>query len=405
MQITLHDCTRSGSTMSFPGRGSTIYTAGWAIFGTHANYPLTSNSITVRIPNLDGWLPIGGLATEFEAEQDGRRIKRLTGTYQPPPTVNFAIPGGHLDIVPAASFSASPTSLDRQVRFTEWFDVRLRLDEPMPVSEVLVTHLGPLADLTTLLTSRPAHLSRLGVMAAVESLDGTPLDVEMPLDILFHQFGASVNSRPLRESDFLLDPTDEETPTLEDLVTRWYDCRTKFKRSMDIAFGAERHPGQTYTEVKFLTICHAAEAFHRDHGLSQNRWTKSEYRDRREAALSAVQGTDMEPFVKDQLRHANDITLLERLRSLAAHALGQDQSLVSDDVLKRIKTARNNYTHSSTKELAKLDSAPDLHYLTQYTLWILRAGFLRELGLEPEQVTGVLLKNAHFSWLRNSFSA
>ena len=175
---------------------------------------------------------------------------------------------------------------------------------------------------------------------------------------------------------------------------------------MDMVFGMERSPRGTYTEVRFLTLCHAAEAMHRDQPLPQERWTKQEYKALQASASGALSDDDdTKAFLKEQLKFAKDLTLRERLKALRDWALGSDPdtSVISDAVIARIVKARNNLTHSSTKDLARLEDSPGLHYLSQYVVWLMRACFLVELGLTPEQVSSRLESSDQFRWLQKSF--
>lgn len=94
----------------------------------------------------------------------------------------------------------------------------------------------------------------------------------------------------------------------------------------------------------------------------------------------------------------------DRLLALRDWALGLGEDVISDAVLFRVVKARNNLTHSSTRDLARLEGGTDLYYLAQYVISLLRACFLIELGLTQSQVAALLKSSDQFSWLRRASS-
>lgn len=404
-QITLYDCAQVNKQIKIPGEGSTTYRAVFAVFGGHADGEgLPSvDEVAVRVPLLDAWLPVSGLGMQIRQSAD-HRLQEYVNSYEPPDSVEIALPWGQLKIVPAAKFHSPTSTIDRTASIEEWLEVNLELTAEAPIDEVLNDRISPLVDLATLLTSYPAQISYLGLRAEVTGFDGEPMDIRDTLDILFQpSFAGTPSPDKVDERRFLVSPESTERPPLEDLITRWYSCRDRLKRSMDMMFGMERSPRGTYTEVRFLTLCHAAEAMHRDQPLRQERWTKAEYKGLKAAVVEAVTDPTTLRLLKEQLSYAKFLNLRDRLLALRDWSLGSGSELISDTVIGRIVTARNNLTHSSTKELARLEDSADLYYLTQYVIWLLRACFLIELGFTRGEVAAVIKASDQFDWLRRAF--
>lgn len=407
-EISLYECAQVNKQINIPGQGSTTFRAVFAVIGGHATaegLPQVDQMVA-RIPLLDAWHPLSGLRTQMTQTAE-RRLGGYTNSYEPPETVEATLPWGQIKIVPAATFHHPTSRADRTAHISEWFDIGIELHNEEQIDAVLNDRISPLVDLATLLTSYPAQITYLGLLVEVEGLDGEPMEIRDTMDVLFHpSFAGSPPASEVNERRFLLSPNAEECPSVEDLLSAWFECRGRLKRSMDMVFGMERSPRGTYTEVRFLTLCHAAEAMHRDQPLPQERWTRPEYKALQRTAVGAVDDEDATAFLKEQLKFTKDLSLRDRLTALRDWSLGSSKEppVISDAVIARIVKARNNLTHSSTKDLARLEDSPDLYYLARYVIWLMRACFLVELGLTPEQVAARLTSNEQFKWLQKSFT-
>ncbi len=407
-QITLFNCAQVNQQINIPGVGSTTFRAVFAVVGTQADgadLP-TVDEMVVRIPLLDAWHPVSGLGMQMTQTPE-MRLEEYATSYTPPSTIEADLPWGQIRIVPAANFHHSNSTVDRTASITEWLDVSIVLTAEESIDVILNERISPLVDLATLLTSYPAQITYLGLQAQVVGLDDEPIGMRETMDVLFQpSFAGTPAPAKVDEGRFLLPPNADDCPKTEELLTRWFACRDRLKRSMDMLFGMERSPRGTYTEVRFLTLCHAAEAMHRDQPLPQERWSKQEYKVLQASALGAVADEEAKAFLKEQLKYAKDLTLRDRLRALRDMALEADADppVISDAVLARIVKARNNLTHSSTKDLARIEDSPDLYYLAQYVVWLMRACFLIELGLTREQVTARVRASDQFRWLQKSFT-
>lgn len=405
-QITLYNCAQVNKQINIPGEGSTTYRAVFAVMGGHAEddgLPRV-DEMAVRIPLMDAWLPVSGLGMQMTQTSD-HRLKEYVNSYSPPEAIEVDLPWGQVQIRPAANFHGPVSTLDRTANISEWLDIGIKLHAEESIDIVLNERISPLVDLATLLTSYPARITYLGLQAEVVGVDGQIMDRRDTLDILFQpSFAGTPPPAKVDERRFLVPANAAEAPQVEELIKRWIGCRDRLKRSMDMVFGMERSPRGTYTEVRFLTLCHAAEAMHRDQPLPQERWTRAEYKALQKAALDALPDEQTRVFLKEQLRYAKDLTLRDRLLALRDWALGPGEDVISDAVLFRVVKARNNLTHSSMKDLARLEDGTDLYYLAQYVIWLLRACFLVELGLTQNQVAALLTSSDQFSWLRRAFS-
>lgn len=405
-EITLYGCTQANQTFKIPGHGSTTYQPSMALLGAHdsGEDPLSADQVTVRIPVLDAWIPMSGLSVSITSDDpEGTSLKGYSNRYEPIEGLNIDLDWGRLRVTPAATFKGSGTFGDRSASINEWFDFVLELDEDTPFNDILNERVGPLVDLATLVTSHVATPIYIGLMAPVENLDGTPADRRSPLDVLFQQgWGDVSKDAKVEDRRFLLPARRPESPPVAEIVQRWYVSRNRFKRTMDMLFGMERSPRGTYTEVRFLTLSHAAEAMHRDQELPQERYTRTEYKHLQKAALDSIKDEAAKGFLKEQLRYAIDLSFKERLIALRDHSLGPGSNVISNEVITRIVKARNDLIHSSTSQLRRLESPASIYFLSQYVKWLIRSCLLLELGLNATDVAHLLQSNERFSWLTRS---
>ncbi len=403
--ITLYQCRKSGTAIRFPGEGSTTYRAGFAVIGGHddGSGEFVTSRVTARIPLLDAWVPVSGLQTTIEQTADDQ-LSRFSNSYSPAQELSINFSWGEIQISPAASLLGATTTVNREARIVEWLDITIELNEEESFGDVLNNRVGPLVDLATLLTSYPAEPTYVGLVIPRSDDSGATDGGSVTLDVLYQAANATAPAVDRVDwSRFLVPPTDTRTPSFEVLAQRWFECRGRFKRSMDMLFGMERSPRGTFTEVRFLTLCHAAEAMHRDQPLPQHRWTSARYKEIQTAAIDAVDDPETQAVLKAQLRFANDVTLRERLIALRDQSIGPSSDLVSDEAVARIVRARNRLTHSSTSELRGLEATEDLYYLTKCVLWILRCGFLSALGFSPEETGALVRQNREFQWLAEAY--
>jgi hypothetical protein len=409
-QISLYVCSQVNSTIVIPGSGSTTYRPVFALFGAHEADPglCFAKRVKIAIPLLDAWLPLSGLSHEMHADATGAHFDEIVHRYKTQKAFDIDLPWGSIRVVPSVNMSGSATFSDRNARMHEWFDLIFTFNEKEEIGDILNERVGPLVDLVTLLTSLPALPTYLAVLEQVGPRHAN-LDAPRPelvMDILYGHPRAA-EPEPTADPDrFLVESGTPGMPSFADLVKVWFGSRARYQRAMDMAFGMERTPRGTYTEVRFLTLCHAAEALHRDQRLPQEHYSRTEYKALQQKALKSLAGDpEAQAFLKEQLRYANQLTLRERLVALRNSAVGEHSKLITDTVIGRVVTARNNLTHSSTADLKRLEDSADLYYLAQCVSWLIRSVFLAEVGLDPSQVSRVLEQSHQFSWLRRKLDA
>jgi hypothetical protein len=219
-------------------------------------------------------------------------------------------------------------------------------------------------------------------------------------DVVFNSsWRFNVDERPL-DRDFLI-PPDEALALFPGLVTAWYDCYNTYKRTVDMAFGVTRLGDGTPSETRFLTLCHAAEAMHRDSGLEQYRMNQPDYRRLGKSAVQAL-GDDTEAiaFLKEQLRHARSVSLRDRLQALRDAGADTEDQLISNTLIGRIVGARNNLVHGSTADGKYVHDPGLLYYLSEYVRWIIKLNLLTNLHLEGFSAAQTIRSNGRFDWLQ-----
>jgi hypothetical protein len=383
--------------------GPTVYRASWAVVGGHPGdpSPLGASKVRARIPLLDSWLPAGGLSFSVpETAQVGETA--YTIDFERVPDLVVDAEWGTVTIRQRCeTVDPSPTG-PRLASVREWFDVELEFPAEERIETVVNERVGAVLDFATLITGYTADLERLAVVCDVDRGNGRVHPEEF--DVLYARAG--IGGTDLTEVDderFLLDPTDPAVPSAEDLLGRWLEVRATYRRPASMLFGAQRSPKGTYTEVKFLTLCHGAEALHRDRDPGAERIPGDEWEALKEEMVSNISDPTFLAVFQEHLHFANKIALIGRLKALRDDAFGASSDVISDDILDAIKRDRNELVHSETARLGRLPRSDRLYYLGEYVILLMKACLLRDLGLTPAQTAAVVRGSPMYRYLQDSF--
>lgn len=398
LEVTLYGCTQTRA-----GMGPTVYRADWAVIGGHPDDPglLGASKVRARIPLLDSWLPAGGLSfTVPETAQVGETA--YTIDFKRVPDLVVEAGWGTVTIRQRCeTVDPSPTG-PRLASVREWFDIELGFPAEERIETVVNERVGAVLDFATLMTGYTADLERLAVVCDVDH--GNDHVYAEEFDVLYARSGiAGTDLTEVDDERFLLDPADPVVPSVEDLLGRWLEVRARYRRPASMLFGAQRSPKGTYTEVKFLTLCHGAEALHRDRDPGAERIPGEEWDVLKEQMLANVTDPGFREAFQEHLHFANKMALIDRLKALRDHAFGAESDVIGDGVLNAIKKDRNELVHSETARLGRLPRSDRLYYLGEYIALLMKACLLRDLGLTADQTGTVIETSPMHRYLRESF--
>lgn len=195
------------------------------------------------------------------------------------------------------------------------------------------------------------------------------------------------NRRTLHPMDVFLKRSDLANH-FEPVLARWFETSAQL-RSVRVLYVSALYGDHPYVENKFLSVCQAAEVFHRH-------FRRGEYMDTNRyenevlplliAGIPANLPADLVKVMQQRFAYLNELSLAKRLKDLVAENKEIIIKFVPEinDVLRGIVAARNQFTHFSHK-----NKRPDLNgetilYYVNVLRMIVELSVLREVGVPPE---------------------
>jgi ApeA N-terminal domain 1 len=288
-----------------------------------------------------------------------------------------------LDTFPRSSWGPGRYSVTVGASF------RLRPRKPLAAAELAESHVIPLQDLVSWATQQPAS-----VTAAY--LRGT-LDSE-PLQWLRAWRRSSVQAEEGSRGNIRFYPSDF-SPHFGIGLQRWMAVRKRCSESLallvSLIYAAPR-----YTDTALLLTAQALEAYHRA-SFPNRRWSDREFKLRRDAVLHRLAGDqdgDLQKWVADLLRFANEPSLNERLQALEkkAQAVLHDLFERRPDWDVQLKDMRNKFTHRGRRPPAY--GADELFQVARFARLVLDVCLILDLGIPAETCRARVEQWSDFSW-------
>jgi hypothetical protein len=187
--------------------------------------------------------------------------------------------------------------------------------------------------------------------------------------------------------DLLLKSSDLEDH-LESVLINWMryadDLRTVLVLYLSALYGEH-----LYVENKFLSMCQAAEVFHR-------RFHEGEYMDAEQYKTNVLPllrsripsdlNSELISAMQQRLEFMNEFSLGKRLKDLVNENRGIVSQLVPDikNVLRSIVETRNRYTHFSGKGPTDAFRGETILYYLNVLRIILESAILKKIGVRDE---------------------
>ena len=410
--VTLYQCERTNLSVNIPGKGRSVFQPRFALFGAHdksLEQPDVS-CLIVRIPELEEWLlrcGLSGLAASMHTTETGSdEFGGAMFKYEPRNNTAIQINGTLLELVPGVKVSGIGPSTVGFASLQEQVQLRFVFAEEIPFTEALDRYLSPLVDFSNLVTGSSSRSTSISIKEGLDIGQGRTIPQTFPVVFNNGWLGEPSDlGTTSRIDQYLVDPHGLSQEQLIELVQSWFASYQQYERSMHLTFGIERAPTGTYAEVRFVTLCHAAEALHRDSELSQFNYTEAEYKQLRDEAITHVQDEDLKAFMKGQLRFARDVTLRQRMFALREAAVGSDSELFPDRVLGAIVKTRNTVTHGRSKDVRTKVDTFDMYYFSEYLSWLIRGVILRNLGWQHGEIVALLASDSRVGRLNERLAA
>jgi hypothetical protein len=165
-------------------------------------------------------------------------------------------------------------------------------------------------------------------------------------------------------------------------AANWLDNYSRL-RIIVASLGSMRADG-IFGENRFLNVCSAAEGFHR--ATIGGAYMDEEEFKALKKTLKAHVPEEHRPWFSSIMAHANDPSLNQRLKALAAQLGGVAEQLVGDVAVwgRVVSTCRNDRTHLDGDR--EPDDSPDLYWLAEGVFNVTRLCVLLHAGMSPLQL-------------------
>jgi hypothetical protein len=327
----------------------------------------------IRLKAGRAWL--GALLAEPATEKYAlmhMRLGRLTDLTTRPSTAS--VDGATIELVPA---HPTPTTGTAPIR-TERAELRVRLDDPMQIDDLIDIYVRPLRNLIALATGRDVVVDEL---------------------ILGHRIGASADQRievveKRREMSALPDrrllPSEtlfdfDSLPTgFEDAIRRWLVVGSHLRAILDLFAGPLFAPFM-YEEHRFLNFAQAVESYHRIQ-YDGTLLPPDEYAKHVDAAVNACP-PDLKAWLRGSLEYGNQLSSFARLRALLDQWPWMEGEVIAQfkPFARRVTDTRNYHTHWDETTRGDAASGLQLWRLNEQLAVLLQACLLDELGFSMQE--------------------
>lgn len=379
--ITLLNVHRSEGATALPGHAHDVLTPEVLIRGRHLvdGFDTPVRSLAVAFDVLGAWYDtaLRGANTPGQLTRDERERLTLDWTMPTPPQAT--LPSGDTVLLSA--------DVDRHNGLRE-FHLRLdptylvRFAEPRSLRDAL-DMVTPLRWLTSLVTRRPARLIRLRCV-------GTD-DPREEFDVIYRSTEPRGETGTVHPYAMALTLPELDFSTA---LPRWMHLTEWLRTPMALFFANWFSPG-IYSENRVVNAAGAAESL--GALVLPNERTELSERPHAVEQFIAAFPPDEQRLLRQRLKHINDPSLRDRLRSLAT---GADEAFTlvvakHGPWVDAVVTTRNDIAHGN-----RLPGAgPYLRALAETVEHLIEVHLLMQLGLTSGQVADALRDTPRTRWI------
>lgn len=378
--ITLLNVRRTEATSAMPGHAHERLAPEVLIRGRHLPDGFTTpvRSIAVAFDVLGAWYDT--------ALRGANRPGRLTRAGRDRFTLEWTMPSPPQATLPSGDAVALSAHVDQRNDVRD-FHIRLdpsyqvRFAELRPLGEALDA-VTPLRWLTSLVTRRPARLTRLR---------GVADEPRGAFDIVYESTEPSGTPGALHPYAMALTLPAFDFPTA---LPRWMHMAEWLRTPMALFFANWFSRG-LYTENRVLNAAAAAESL-ATLTLTNERTDLSERREAVAQFVAAFPETERR-LLRQRLTHINDPSMRERLRQLARDAGDAFTLTVTKPGpwVDAVVTTRNDIAHGN--RLA--GSGPFLRALAETVEHLIEAHLFMQLGMTSAHVAEALRSTPRTTWI------
>ncbi|MBV6505131.1 MAG: hypothetical protein ILNGONEN_00689 [Syntrophorhabdaceae bacterium] len=377
-KVTLQDCRATGRQITMPGFESPTYSPHLAYFGIHASdlNALQFHKIDVGFNFLNDWVAESGFKVIITHNQNSEPEKyQLEYSFLDEIKVTAA----------TCTFSIQRTlntkgSILRGISTEEVQSIGIESLEPLSIEEWNAKYVAHLQNLLTLATFRSNSLIDVYAYKKNHTINlRNGRTQEIPVQIVFHTF--EHESGPIKDllpHEMLFSLKDVEL-NLGEILGNWFRMCITLKGVFDLFFILQHSP-EMYLQNQFLNIVLAMEGYHRG-AIDKNGKKLFENRELR----------------SKKLIH-NKVSLKTRILDLLKYIDQIVSKLVPDKELfaKRVARYRNQLAHQLTDQEPEISSSSELFWITQAMMYILRACFLKDIGIPESTCSQLFSRNQKY---------
>lgn len=390
--VTLEDCYTKRLHISAPGVTTHDLGAKRAYTGAHLD---EADMLFHHIDIITNYLPdfisnssLVGIAEMSKSRKQWKGLKAEVTSRKP---IKIGpIPDGHI----SAAFGWSQSQEHfRSLTLTETCALRIELNTPYSMKDLLKTYVRPIQDLVTLATDRPNMITKLTVRnpAILDSHTKRPLAIDV------YQRTTStleaISTKRLLRPDMLF--------TLRDLkrskINRWITTAAHYRPAMAILFG------QRYTKVnvenKLLNAVSSIEAYHR-RKFKNTVLDKPKWKAKKKRLVNSVNESD-KSYLNSVLQYANEKRLVVRLDEVVKHS-GIGEDFIPDIPLwnKYVRQFRNALTHYDPAAPEEITDYEAAYWLAESLAWILLASLMIEAGFSRNETLNLIKNNQRYGFVK-----
>jgi hypothetical protein len=382
-----------GGHFGMPGFSTERYRPTSVVVGGHVDEATMYDEGLLEATYLRDWLQGSGLQIEVRSG-DGEQPGSLGARYQHPAVRTTRI----ADVATASTWTSGHGATTRSgYALSENVAVKVALDAPVLIDDLIGSYIMPLLDLLSFATARtnavdrvtlhsPAHRHRVGE-------ETRPVDLEF----LTHWTGKVGGEIERLTPDDMRFAVQEAPGGFEGLVTRWFELYPRLREAFAPYFGLLYAP-PTYMDLQLVSISQALEAYHRAAGTTRRLLPKSVYGNLK-ATLIAACPEEHKEFLEPRLTHLNEPRQVERLSELVRRVEQPLQALLDPRprFVRDFIDARNLKTHPDKRK--RQFGGLQMYDLTHVGMYVFEANVLFDLGFGAALCRQLFDRNREFAHL------
>lgn len=349
--VTLYNSFETNRSFGMPGIETCKIYSNFAIIGSEHLSKLSSlkfQKATIYLKYLDEWVN----KREGFRIQESQKEKTVTINYKLPKSIETNIANRFKLTINATAKGPGLNIIQKEAKITQRINCILSYHRKKSFNNIL-EDINHFEQFLTLCSQRPTHPTEYYLLN--KDKDGR---FTKRFDV-YHQIRIDETAKKdLTPYDFLVQFKSIEA-TFDRIINNWFTSQSKLETCYTPYFN-NYYGAQLNTSDKFLNICRALEAFHRDTVGNIDPSTRKEYHYKKRV---------VEVF--DNVN--NCFNFLLKIR---------DKNKFAD----KIKNYRNDFTHSNPILLNRNKKYLETHYLTEKLTIILTCAILHYQGLTKKEI-------------------